>query len=458
MLFLINFILLYPTLKCGIVVDDDAMLDRMKKLKKLGFKNISLKVLINDATMGAGFFSNSRKDHLFAIIINGITTMLIYKLTGSLFASFLWLFNPINNQISIWLNGRRYSLAIMFVLIGLIWKPLFFPMYLIAVWLHVIVAPAIILILCTKYIFLLPALLYAIKLFIWKKHKERLLIRWKDFSKGNELQKITPKKSITYIKTIGYYLKHMIMPIPRMYHQHLLYFGRYKVAVESGYKILSKSFFFGLACTAFLIYEICQGNFWAFWVVLFISQWCGVFTVTMNAADRYCSLPAIGVMMILSKYIGLLSYEWQIVCYTAFVTIYIYKYKRLFKAYTNIQTYFDYHIEIQNNCVEARSLYATRIAQKEPEKAYTLIKDGLKYRPNDFKLLMSMSQMMFMMNRPHQALQVLDIAEQFVPDGEHEEAKKTFEEIRKGTLRPRTVGKINTPNRKTRRNIKKGKK
>ena len=177
----------------------------------------------------------------------------------------------------------------------------------------------------------------------------------------------------------------------------------------------------------------------------------------MNAADRYCSLPGIGLMMILTKYVGLLTYEWQIIAYTAIVTIYLYKYKRVLRAYKNEHNFFDYHMEIDPTCVRARSLYALRIGQREPEKAYTLLKDGLKYRPNDFILLMGMMQMMFMMNRPQQALQVLDIAEQFVPDGEKEQAKFEFERIRKGELRPATVGKVTKPNRKMRRNMKKGK-
>jgi len=388
--------------------------------------------------------------------------MLIYKLTGSLMVSFLWLFNPVNNQITIWLNGRRYALSIMFLLIGFIWKPLFVPFYLLAAWMHIISVPAILLILGTKYVVFLPAMLWAFKMFIYKKHKARLMSRWNDFSKTNELQIIRPQKIILYIKTIGYYFKHIILPVPRMYHQHLSYFGRYKIANHVGYR-LNAQFWFGFACTCFLFREMMTGNFWAFWFFLFISQWGNIFCVTMNIADRYCSLPGIGLMMILTKYIGRLPFTWQIIAYSAIVTVYLYKYKRMFRAYKNEESFFAYHLEIQPDCVETRTIWAQKIARNEPEKAFTLIKDGLKHRPNDFKLLLALTQIMFMIGRTKGALQVLTIAEQHIPTGEEAESKKTFQDIRDGKLRPLPVGasisqSIATPNRKARRAMKNKKK
>ena len=448
-LFGINFLLLYRSLKCGICIDDDARIDYMSQMKKRGLLTSGWIHFLRHATYGAGVFKDSFTDHLFTLLLNGVNVMLVYKVTGSFLVSLLWLFNPINNQLSIWMNGRRYALSMMFVLIGLIFKPIFLPLYLIAIWLHVISAPAIILLLGTKYIFLFPAALFAFKMFGYKRFKDQLLNRKKAFSKTNELQKITPKKIIIYIKSMGYNFVNTLMPIPRMYNQHLYYFSRYEWSIKKGYS-LNKEFWKGAIVCLFLAYEvlICQ-NIWALWFVLFISQWNGICTVTMNAADRYCTLPAIGLMMVLNKYITYLPYEYQIIAYTSIMTVYVMKYNRLFKAYQTKETFWRYHIEIQPDCPDSRSLYAQKVMHREPEKAFTLIKDGLKYRPKDFKLLINMVQCLLRVGRNKEALEVLKIVEPLVPLGEEQDSVEEFEKLRE-SLKP-----VPKPNRKQRRANKK---
>jgi hypothetical protein len=219
-----------------------------------------------------------------------------------------------------------------------------------------------------------------------------------------------------------------------MYHQHLYYFGRYEETNKRAYSF-NFDFWKGLAIFSFFAWEATH-NFWAAWFILFISQWCGIVTVVQNVADRYCSLPAIGVMMVLVKYVSMLDYTYQIIIYSVIITYYLMRYSRLFRAYKSIPEFFQYHIEIQPDDVEARTLWCHRVAKKDPYKAFMLIKDGLVYRPKDFKLLMCFAQCFFIMGMTENGLKILNVAEQNVPLGEEADAKKYFDEIRAGIKVP----------------------
>jgi hypothetical protein len=437
-LFLIalNFLLFYRTIGMGYVVDDnDRLYTLQEKRKTNGFKDKPIAYVLDHLTYGAGAFKNLKHDHAATLALNAINAALVFKITGNIYAATLWLINPINNQIAVWMNGRRYALSIALLLMGLVWTPAFVLFYPAAAWTHVLAAPAALLLIPTKYVFLLPAAAMAFKMFAWKKIKARYKARGKFFAEGNELLKIRPKKAVIFVKSIGYYFTHILFPTPRMYHEFLYYFGRYEKTDKEGYA-LNFEFYKGLAVCVFLFYEIAIAhNLWAAWFLIFIAQWCGISTVTQNVADRYCSAPAIGLMMVLCKYLFLLPPELQAAAFAGFAVFYLTKYQPMIAAYENMDSFFDYHIAIQPDGVSARTLYATKLLERRPPrqdvlKAFVLVKDGYEKKPHDFQIQILLIQTLFATNQIPEVLQMCDIAEKHVPKGEEEIAKIELDKIR----------------------------
>ena len=450
-LLLATIVLFHRAVRLGYIVDDNVMYKKWKDRKSLSFKQWPLKTRIWYAFQGAGVFRNRVQEHLFTFVLHYTICCLIYKATGSLLASALYLCNPVNNQVAIWLNGRRYQLGILCALAAWNFKWLFLPLYLFSTWIHVGVVAFPILMLATKWWYLVVPSIALLSVIGWKRIYGRFKSRRKDFHKDNELQKIKPQKIVIYIKSLGFYFFHTIFPNkPRMYHEFLYYFSRYPSEVKRGYS-LNFEFFKGLAVFIFIMYEIfIQNNIWAAWWIVFISQWCGICTVTQNVADRYCSLAGVGLMVILSKYLNMLPYPYMQIAYTFFFTFYVIRYLPLFWAYKNIDNFHQYHINIQPDAVESRTLQAVRYMRLgDPFTAFAILKKGLYYRPKDFKLLITMSQTFFAMNMPDKALQTLDIAGKFVPLGDEEDYITESEKIRKD---PKLGGKV--MNRKQRRNAK----
>ena len=315
----------------------------------------------------------------------------------------------------------------MFLLLALNYNLFFLPFIGLSSWLHVISVPGL---LFMDNMYLLLFAIPVVALFAYKKHKARFISRGKAFSEDNELMKLDIKKAIVYIKTFGYYVTHILFPIPKMYHKNLYYFGRYKEGKDRGYRIDSE-FWKGLIIFLFFSYEMAMGNYWAFWFVLFISQWCGILTVTMNAADRYCSLPMVGLLMVCLKYLNFVPIQYRLIIISVFVTMWIIKYIRMTRAYTNLHQFYEYHLEINPADIEARVYYSEKLIQSEPFKALTLINDGLKYTPYDFKLLISMVLLQATLGRHDQVETFMKRAEQVIPLGEEEDTKIEFARMRK---------------------------
>jgi len=420
----------------------------MKRMKERGLTWGNFSYNLKHALYGAGIFRNAKQEYLFTTLLHFTICVLIYDITDSLMVSVLYMVNPVNNQTAVWLNGRRYAIGVLCCLLVWKFKILFLPLYAFAVWLHVHAIALPILILTTKYWYLVPMGFLTFYVFGWKGLKSRHDIRKKDFAGINELQKIRPQKLIIYVKTLGFYFFHTIFPNkPRMYHEFLYYFSRYPDDIKRGYSF-NFEFFKGLAVCTFAGYEIViQHNFWMLWWLAFISQWGNIYGVTQNAADRYCSLAGIGLMVTLNKYILILPTP--SIAYTFFITFYILRYLPLFRAYTSIDNFHYYHINIEPGAVESRTLQATRcLAKNDPFSAYALIKQGILYRPQDFKLLLLMSQVLFAMKKFEPAQQILNVAEKHVPLGDEEDCKREFEKIRTNpSMQPPK------PNRKDRRAI-----
>lgn len=432
----ITFLFFERAMYCGYVVDDDSMVQRLKAIKEKKKTTINHWLyFIRLSFYGAGFFRNAKQEHLFTIIIHWLNCMLIYKATGSLVAALLYCINPINNQTVLWLNGRRYAVTVLMVLLAWNFWPLAIPCLMFAAFIHASGYPAPLLWMWTPIwpvSFVVSGLMMVAGI---NKQREILLARKMEFKENNENQNLNPKKIILYVKSVGYHFFNCIFPIkPAMYHDFLFYFSATNQGTSDGYKI-NFDFFKGIAALSLIGYLIIvHQSFWAFWFILFISMWCNIYQVTMNASDRYCSLANVGVMALVAEWSMKLPspYSWSVV--SGLAVLYALKYFPLFRAYRGVELFHKYHLNLDPFLVNPRFfLSKIYIAKKDPFSAFAVIKDGLRYRPYDFKLLLSFIEVLFALGRRKDALNVMEFVEKnnCIQIGEEKDTADLFSGIRK---------------------------
>lgn len=426
-------VLFYKAFYCGYVVDDVHMRTVFTCWKKAWHRGWREKYkLITNFFYSGGIFQNAQQEYAFTLSVHYINCCLIYHMSGSLFGALLYLVNPINNQTSLWMNGRRYALSILAVLLAWNWKILaivLFP-FCACISISAIVAP--LLLIWTKYWPLIP-LLGGIVTIIFNRN---LLMTFKkrksEFKDGNENHNITWRKLILYVKSVGYNFVNCILPFkPAMYHNFLFYFSNSIKDNEAGYSI-NMEFFKGIAVLSFLGFMIIvQHNFWAFWFLLFISPWCNLYQVTMNASDRYCSLANVGAMLMLAGIINQLPEIYRLPIFIGFIVLYFLKYQPLFRAYISVENFYLYHLNLQPDLVNPRYYLARYyLEHHDIYSAFSVIQKGLKYRPFDFRFLLCMMEVLFQLGQIEAALKVMSVAERHVPMLEVKDCKVFFDGLR----------------------------
>ncbi len=456
-LFVATIAMFYKTMYCGYVVDDVQRVISLKR-SKAEFKAKKMKALDfwKEALYGAGLFKNPKYEYAFNMAVHFANCSLIYKMSGSLIAALLYLVNPINNQTAIWMNGRRYALTILAVLLTWNFHILGIVLFPFCAWLHVSGIAMPLLFLWTKQWWIVPVGIAVAIIFGRKQILNVMGSRKREFKDGNENQKITPKKLILYVKSIGYNLFRCVLPLqPAMYHNFLFYFSGSKEHIEDGYKI-NADFIKGVLALSLLGYlMIFQHNFWAFWFLLFISQWCNLYQVTMNSADRYCSLANVGVMIMVAQYANMLPQPYGMAVIVGLGALYITKYQPLFRAYTSIENFYLYHLYIQPDLVNPRYFLAKfYLTNNDVYSAFATIKKGLQFRPHDFKFLLTMMECMFALNKIEPAFKVLAVAEKNIPLGEEEDCKIFFDGLKLQFKKELTI--IETKNKLAKRNTHNG--
>lgn len=425
--------LFYKAFYCGYVVDDIHMATKMIENKK-NLKEGKMKFIkfLKECCYGAGFFKNAYQEYAFNISLHYINCCLIYHMSHSLIASLLYLCNPINNQTVLWMNGRRYALSILSVLLIWNWHILALVLFPAIAWLHVSGLACLALFLYTPYWPLIPLavipMFFVFKQTWWETFKSRK----NEFKAGNENQNFTWKKLILYVKSVGYNFVNCIFPVkPAMYHNFLFYFSNDPENTEQGYSF-NYDFYKGLLVIGFLGYMIvAQHSFWAFWFLLFISPWCNLYQVTMNASDRYCSLANVGAMILLAELITHLPGQYQFPVIFSFIIFYCLKYQPLFRGYTTIENFYLYHLYQQPDLVNPRYYLGKHyLDNNDIYSAFATIKVGLKYRPYDFKFLLAMMEILFQLGKIESGLKVMGVAEKCLPPLEIEDGKVFFDTLR----------------------------
>jgi len=277
----------------GYVVDDGNCYVKLQEFKEHPFKNW------HNLMYGAGLFKNTRLDHLFRIVLTCAIACMIMCNWGNIWIALLWAVHPINNQLTLWLNGRRYQVSLLLGLMCYKWVYLGFVVYPIALMIHPISAPIILITAILKtpiaLLWVLPALLALPKLKNWTRGRFAI----QNFQIYREFNR---RKPILAIKCLAEYLRHGLFPTGfTMYHPEI-----WGIAELPGNKArcyaLNASFWLCLALLSLISYigwfiggSCLVGLLIAF---LGIIQWSGVYTnPTMLWAQRYTALSSIGFTM-----------------------------------------------------------------------------------------------------------------------------------------------------------------
>lgn len=401
----------FPTIFYGIIVDDIKIYKHHEMMVKAGrwkTKKIygKIRVAISRLYGGATFGTNTKIDHAFTIFLHTVACILIYLALGknsiSFWAAILYCINPINNQTAIWLNGRRYSINIILVLLMLLFKPWGALLYLLTPLFQItaIFSPVL---LGYQYLAAVPIFLFIIR----KELRHKYELRMKDIHTDDH-RKFFPKKIIPITKTYGFYFFNMILPLRTfMIYPFLFYWGMTKEGNKQAYRITNLDFAKGIAAflltTTALFYFNGQERLYIVFFALATLQWCGFLTITQMNADRYAGLPNIFMMYFISllanKFLGIYG-MYVVVCLAGFYMANLYVTMRMYK---NMGAFWDYHMYWNFNDVKTREFKATFLIKKgDPMGAWDIVKEGLIRNPFDFKMnLMAAACMNIMQDKPN---------------------------------------------------------
>lgn len=396
-LILINIALYFHSTTYDVIMDDYQW---YQKRRQLGFFPISkirnfnnFQEFISDHLYsGTTFGTNVKLEHWVKIAINSTIAILMFFALGhdkiSFGAAVLYICNPINNQTSLWLNGRRYAINIILVLTMML-VPIIAPaLYLFSGLLQVtaIFSPILLLNKSPWFLLLIPIFLLAGSQYIIGKCRGRM-----EVMADGDLKTFKPTRFIVIVKTFGFFFWKMIFPqVCAMQYPDRLKWGLTKEGTEDAYKI--DAYFFkgtaalGACAIIFFILPHRYIGFFGFFVLATL-QWSAVLPVTQILSDRYCSMPNVFMMFFLSYFLSMagILYVPLLIAFCAYYCICL---SEVYPMYKDLTSFYQYHLRH----FPALSWYRHNLIQDlmnegKQEMASAQTFEGLINDPKDFRLL-----------------------------------------------------------------------
>lgn len=437
---LFNLVLFFPALKCLIIVDDIRWYRKIKEghfKLTTGWRNI-VERLYSGGTFGVEFdkkpkvwtlwgikvseFTSIQIDHAFSVFLQIVICLLMYADFHSLWAVLLFASSSITTHIAVWLNGRRYAINIILVLIMVYcinlhsyWTLLALPLYCITPFFHMTAFFTPIL-----YPWSIPVMLLIVACF-WKRIYDRVLSRINAIFECDR-KYIKPRRIIVVIKTYGFYFFKMILPLQtRTCYGFLYMWGETPDGDKDAYAI-NWDFAKGLAAllAISLLYIFSPSNIRPYVILAFLStlQWCNIINATQVTADRYACMPLVFMSVILAHFLPI----WLMI---GMISVNVTCTSQCYRMYENVQGMFDYHFYHWPNITLVNKEYiAFCIKCGDYIKAYTLTKECLRYNPTDFSLLHAAAVCARVANERKQARAYVELAEQHLYYGQEEIQKR----------------------------------
>lgn len=383
----VNLIVYLKTLSLGHVVDDKQSYGLYKGWHrgfKVNFRNVTDYVCRR--LYGAGTFRNKYLDRLVTIVLWNLLCLGVYWLIGGhigLMTALLVAVNPINNQLSIWLNGRRYIISILCGSLLLV-HPLgilsyfFVPLFQV----NSILMFALLPFTDHAYLLWLVPIVYLYKGNVFTKF---LSVRVNGVPDG-ECKNVHPKKLIVMVKTLGFYLLHTLLPVRKL--MWYSYLQRYTVTHDGNKDAfkLSWDFWCSLAALIGLVYfgVVTKSVGIGLWF-LFILQWSNIVTYTQHLADRYASLPGICLMWSLAELLNGFAYGHLI--FAVIFVLYVLGTLKTMEMYKDLDSFLDYHIYYHPENVAAGTFKSILYAKnKDTVNSLATIIKTYEYNKLDFKV------------------------------------------------------------------------
>jgi len=424
---LLNLVFYFNTLKLGLVSDDIPTFEN-----PMPYKNKFHKMFL-EIFCGAKY--SIQRGHLITLIVHTMTCCMIHLAFGmndiSLIAALLFSVNPVTNQGSIFISGRGYALPALFLLSALslpVLSPIFMcasayyhPAYLclIAVlghanWWIIVFAPICWLICFPQF---------------------RKVVRSKqEGERVTEDKRIHFGKVIVFIKTLGFYFTLCLIPFKlTFYHSYMQSMAGNEIMRKRAYSI-DKYFMIGLFLLTFTLYStifnhsIVSYGLW--WFIVCIAPYCNFLRLNQEIAERYCYMPAIGVMLALS---GLISSPMILTAMFTFYAVRMWYYYN--RAYVD-----DYWLIEMSTTESPEAWYAwhmrghKRINQTALKEALNMWTMARLISPKEFKILFNLAVLLLMIKNKNEAMKFFDLAEKFMVEGQEKQALKWLNEARTGKV------------------------
>lgn len=384
------------TFKFDFCIDDENFIKRKRRDKSWDLKDrsfVGVLRFIKYHLYGAGTFGDKpRVEHIFQTSLHALACVLIYYAFGSNIISFwtaiLYALNPINNQTSIWLNGKRYLINIIIVMVMMILGPIGILLFPLTAFFQVnaIFAPVIYGLSSWYLVLFIPVFL----LICGKEIREKIKFR-KSMLHNDDMKNFRIRKLIPITKVFGFYMIKMVFPEQTlMWYPELFFWGMTEKGNKDAYAINTeflKGVIVMLLAGAGAFYF--KDDIWLYlFMILSVLQWCGFITVTQLLTDRYVSLSNVFMMYFLAKLTIQSSGSYGPIIIMCICTYYYQRLQITMKMYKDITSFYDYQIYFYPNNPRPYEFKADRliVVNQDILGAWQVVKAGLELCPDDMKL------------------------------------------------------------------------
>jgi hypothetical protein len=326
------------SLKYGIVVDDIDNRTRHRQdgyTKKWGF----FRNIINRLN-GVYPVRNIVLDRVITIAIHTAVCALIYRAFDNLPAAMLFAVNVGNNQVSLWLNGKRYGINAILCLLAFIYSPYGALFLLVAPLFQAsaITFPIFLAMYNNVFIVALIPLLFL----VGNKHLTAWIKSKYSVCKVSEYLVWNNAKIIFMFKTIAYYfIKGLIPFAPTMYPEEFKRFGIIDEETEQAYRFDLQALlgFWLVVATAIGYFYNSQMFIGMVWWLCTIVVFGNLITLTVPLAERYMYLPNVGLMVALSMALSFI----HPMAWMAIFLLYVVRLFTFSSMYRDIDSYLKHH-------------------------------------------------------------------------------------------------------------------
>lgn len=378
---------------------------------------------------------SQQMEHLITLLIHAAICVMIYLALGrdsiSFLAALLFAFNPVNNQGSVWISGRGYTLpalslmtAMAFPYIGPVF--LFFCSFFTAGFLAPLAllgSPQWALILIMPWIWYIHS----------KKFKKAVLSK-KDSETYAEDKRFRPRKILLAIKTFGFYLVLCLFPYKiTFYHSFLQSCAGNKLMRKRAY-FPSHFFWIGLGSIIAWIVHSCHHwdafSWGFFFFAVNIAPYCNLIRINQEIAERFAYIANIGLMFLLSNLI--IHYPLAIAVVLVF---YMTRMWYLMPMYMD-----DYWITEYAVTEDPGAWYAWHVrgmkrwGTQSYKEALILWVMAKLISPHEFKVLMNIASVLRCLKNKSEADYFLKLAAENIVEGQEEEAWRLINEHKQGKL------------------------